>query len=80
MERRNMALPGVHSCPGLRLSECPRGCESTSRTVDSQTPGSRTAAHPRPDGREKKKCLERRNLTPPKSTTVRRSLWCSGAV
>ncbi|GFV29938.1 hypothetical protein TNCV_2272681, partial [Trichonephila clavipes] len=41
----------------------------TSRTLDSQTPGSRTAVHVLMG---EKKCLERRNLT--ESTIVRRSI------
>ncbi|GFW91854.1 hypothetical protein TNCV_4080141 [Trichonephila clavipes] len=43
----------------------------TSRTPDSQTPGSRTAVHVLM-GEKRKKCLERRNLT--ESTIVRRSI------
>ncbi|GFT65863.1 hypothetical protein TNCV_64771 [Trichonephila clavipes] len=39
----------------------------TSRTPDSQTPGSRTAVHVLTE-KKRKKCLERRNLTG--STTV----------
>ncbi|GFT20767.1 hypothetical protein TNCV_941261 [Trichonephila clavipes] len=47
----------------------PSGCSS--RTLDSQTPGSRTAVHVLM-GEKRKKCLERRNLT--ESTIVRRSI------
>ncbi|GFX78948.1 hypothetical protein TNCV_3912371 [Trichonephila clavipes] len=43
----------------------------TSRTPDSQTPGSRTAVYVLM-GEKRKKCLERRNLT--ESTIVRRSI------
>ncbi|GFV36769.1 hypothetical protein TNCV_2650121 [Trichonephila clavipes] len=43
----------------------------TSRTLDSQTPSSRTAVHVLM-GEKRKKCLERRNLT--ESTIVRRSI------
>ncbi|GFS76760.1 hypothetical protein TNCV_2263501 [Trichonephila clavipes] len=73
-----MSLPGVPTCGDDLEGTCQTKwvrerlvflSTGTSRTLDSQTPGSRTAVHVLMG---EKKCLERRNLT--ESTIVRRSI------